>query len=600
VAGQAATRGHRSLGEALAAFRQPRIAMMLVLGFAAGLPFLLYFSVLSVWLERSGIEEALIGFFSFFGLAYSFKFLWAPLLDRYDPPGLAAIFGRRRAWIFVAQTGLALAMIGIGFTEPTGSLAATALFSFLIAFSSATQDIGIDAWRIEAARDDDEQASLAAAYQYGYKVGMVISGGVALIIAGAAGFPLAYWAMAAVMGLAALVFAVWDRAGGVRAAGSAGLMLLLVGIASALGAFATMVDGASLVRLVLRGVEIAVYGGAGLAGIVFLLSMGRALADRPEGSTFSLSGLLVGLGFSAAVFAGIAVAASGIFLLVSAGAASLGLAPSRAAIAQGAVYLAVTPLLLSALAIPAVRRLPADAPALRSPALGPFLDFFWRHGWIALLILLFVSSYRLSDIVMGIMAKPAYSHMGYGPEAIGLVSGTYGPWVIFVGVALAGLSALSLGLRTSLVIGAVVSILGNLTFAWLVNQSSDSLVPLFVAVTADNIAGGYAGTIFVAFMSTLVNRSFAGTQYAIFSSTFSLGPKLIAGTSGVMVEAFGYTQFFVIAGLLGLPAVFLSLFSPAMRPDRTDDSTGEAGPGAGAPGHPAAGPVQPSRTSSTL
>lgn len=206
------------------------MAMMLVLGFTAGLPFLLYFSTLSVWLERSEIDVALISFFSFFGLSYSFKFLWAPVLDRFDIPGFSKMFGRRRAWIFVAQLSVACALIGIGIADPTKNLGATALFSFLLAFSSATQDIGIDAWRIEAAKDDDEQAPLAAAYQYGYKVGMIISGGVALVIAGVASFNLAYLSMAAIMAIAALVFAVWDRPSGIKAAASAGVALLAVGM----------------------------------------------------------------------------------------------------------------------------------------------------------------------------------------------------------------------------------------------------------------------------------------------------------------------------------------------------------------------------------
>ena len=135
----------RAFHESLKLFAQPKSAMMLVLGFTAGLPFLLYFSTLSVWLKESRVEEALIGFFSWFGLAYSFKFLWAPVVDRLDPPGLTRLFGRRRAWIFVAQIGLAAAMVGIGFSNPAENLAVTALFSFLIAFSSATQDIGVDA-----------------------------------------------------------------------------------------------------------------------------------------------------------------------------------------------------------------------------------------------------------------------------------------------------------------------------------------------------------------------------------------------------------------------------------------------------------------------
>jgi PAT family beta-lactamase induction signal transducer AmpG len=485
--------------EALNAYRQPKMAMMLVLGFAAGLPFLLYFATLSVRLEKSGVDVALIAFFSWFGLSYSFKFLWAPLVDRFDPPGLAKVFGRRRAWIFVAQIGVALGLIGLGIADPTRSLAVTALFSFLVAFSSATQDIGIDAWRIEAAANDDEQAPLAAAYQYGYKTGMLVSGGVALIIAGLANWTIAYFSMAGFLALSAVIFAVWD------------------GKASAL---------------------------------------------------VSTRALTSGFVFAVALFAGVILVAVAIGLGVPLLLEAMGLEFSRREIGKMAVYLAAAPITLCALSVPFIRRLPPEAPVLKNPGLGPFLDFFWRHGWPAILILLFVSTYRLSDIVMGIMAKPAYSNMGYDEIAIGLVSGTYGPWMVFLGVALGGLSALKIGLTRSLVVGAIVSVLGNLTFAWLVEQSSDTTVPLFIAVTADNIAGGFAGTVFVAYLSTLVNKSFAGTQYAIFSSIYSLGPKLLAGSSGLVVASQGYTWFFIYAAALGLPAIFLSGIVERMKPDR--------------------------------
>lgn len=257
---------------------------------------------------------------------------------------------------------------------------------------------------------------------------------------------------------------------------------------------------------------------------------------------------------------------------------ALGIAPKRSQIALWATFVAAAPFVICAILIPWIRSWKADDARLGHPVFGAFVDFFWRHGWIALLILCFVSFYRLSDIVMGIMAKPAYSKMGYAPEAIGLASGIYGVWIAFIGVALAGISALKLGLRKSLIIGAIVSVLGNLSFAWLVNQPSDTLMPILLAITADNIAGGYAGTIFVAYMSTLVNKSFAGTQYAIFSSIYSLGPKLLAGTSGVLVAQFsggtaegtigGYSRFFLFAALLGLPAIALSCLTGWMKPDR--------------------------------
>lgn len=554
------------------------MAMMLVLGFTAGLPFLLYFSTLSVWLERSEIDVALISFFSFFGLSYSFKFLWAPILDRFDIPGFSKMFGRRRAWIFVAQLSVACAMIGIGIADPTRNLGATALFSFLLAFSSATQDIGIDAWRIEAAKDDDEQAPLAAAYQYGYKVGMIISGGVALVIAGVASFNLAYVSMAAIMATAALVFAVWDRPSGLKAAAGAGVALLAVGLFVGFGELTALFADGSFSQSVFELLSLAFKAITALSGLYFVYALFRAMSETATDQSFSFSAVVQGLVFSAIAIASVTAAAAGIGILIPLALELIGVTPSKGDVAKTAIYLAAAPILLCALFISPVRKLAADSRHLKHPAYGAFADFFWRHGYIALLIICFVSFYRLSDIVMGIMAKPAYSHMGYGPEQIGLASGIYGVWVVFIGVAAAGVSAISLGLKRSLIIGAIVSVLGNVVFAWMVLQSSDSLTPILIAITADNIAGGYAGTIFVAYMSTFVNKSFAGTQYAIFSSIYSLGPKLLAASSGYLVSQFsgggdattqGYSTFFLYAALLGIPAILLSCFTNSMKPDRT-------------------------------
>ena len=563
--------------ETLARFSEPKMAMMLVLGFTAGLPFLLYFSTLSVWLERSEIDVALISFFSFFGLSYSFKFLWAPVLDRFDIPGFSNMFGRRRAWIFVAQLSVACAMIGIGIADPTRNLGATALFSFLLAFSSATQDIGIDAWRIEAAKDDDEQAPLAAAYQYGYKVGMIISGGVALVIAGVASFNLAYLSMAAIMAIAALVFAVWDRPSGIKAAASAGVALLAVGMWVGFDELTALFAEGSFSQGVFQLISYAFMTITAAASLFFVYAISKALTETASDQSFSLSAVVQGLIFAFSAIAAVTLIAAGIGLLIPFVLDLLGLTPSRGDVARTAIYLAAAPILVCAVFISPVRKLAANSRHLKHPAYGAFADFFWRHGYIALLILCFVSFYRLSDIVMGIMAKPAYSHMGYGPEQIGLASGIYGVWIVFIGVAAAGVSAIKLGLKRSLIIGAVVAVLGNLAFAWMVLQSSASLFPIIVAITADNIAGGFAGTIFVAYMSSFVNKSFAGTQYAIFSSIYSLGPKLLAASSGYLVNQFsggdqattqGYSVFFLYAAVLGVPALILSFFTNSMKPDR--------------------------------
>ncbi len=559
---------NRSFTELLEALRKPKLVMMLILGFTAGMPLLLYFSTLSVWLTESKIEKAIIGFFSWFGLAYSLKFLWAPVIDNFDPPGFTKIFGRRRAWIIVAQIGLVLALLGMGFSNPAGNLAVTALFSFLIAFTSASQDVGIDAWRIEAASNDDEQATLAGAYQYGYRIGLVVAGGAALVVAGVTSFQIAYWTMAGVMLLGAIVFAIWDRKYGVQAAIAGGVLLLTFVLPGKIDLFSGIPESINVFSLTY---VFSVFSTVSvwICGLIFAYFVYQALSDETFKEKHSSARILLGVGFAATVFVAIALVASAFGISIRTIVGSLGIEFDRKSIDWVVLGLAATPLVLCAIAVPIIRGLPKSAAVMTHPTWSPFVDFFWKHGWVAVLILGFVSSYRLSDIVMGVMAKPAYTDIGYTAANIGLVSGTYGPWIVIIGVALAGISALKIGLRASLIIGAVVSVLGNLTFAWLVNQSSDSLFPLFVAVTADNLAGGYAGTIFVAFLSSLVTKSFAGTQYAIFSSAYTLGPKLLAGTSGIFVESYGYQNFFLYAAVLGIPAILLSFMTFLMRPDRT-------------------------------
>ena len=554
--------------DTLKRFGEPKMAMMLILGFTAGLPFLLYYSTLSFWLKSEGVDIVLIGFFSFFGLSWSFKFLWAPVLDKYDVPGLSTLFGRRRSWVFVAQLGVACGMFGIGLADPTKNLQLTALFSLLLAFSSATQDIGIDGWRIEAAKDDEEQTVLVAAYQYGYRVGLITAGGLALVIADFANFNIAYISMGAIMVLGAIVFAIWDRPSGLKTAAAAGVTIFIAGI---YGAFAQLKDYVSDGSL---GEQVAEIGGitgllaTALVALVFIYFLIRDLRETSPGQNFSALELGKGLMSAGAIIGLTLLAAIAIGLSVPAIFEILDIKVSRNDIGKTAIYVAAIPILVAACFVAPVRKLPASSPHLRHPGYGAFADFFWRHGYIALLILCFVSFYRLSDIVMGLQAKTAYADMGYGPAAVGLVSGFYGIWITFIGVAAAGVSALTLGLKRSLIIGAIVSVAGNLTFAWLVNQSPDSLTPLFIAITADNIAGGYAGTVFIAYMSSIVNKSFAGTQYAIFSSAWSLGPKLVGGASGYLVQTFGYTDFFLMSAALGIPAIILSFFVNSMKADR--------------------------------
>jgi PAT family beta-lactamase induction signal transducer AmpG len=193
----AAQRGWLS---ALRVYAQPRVAAMLMLGFSAGLPFLLVFSTLSAWLRQAGIERGTIGLLSYVGLAYALKFIWAPVVDRLQLPLLTRMFGRRRSWMLLAQTGLALGLFGMAHGDPAHALAPIVWCSLLVAFSSATQDIVIDAWRIESA-PQSEQGAMAAAYQLGYRIAITAATAGALWLAGEYSWRVSYMTMAALVGI---------------------------------------------------------------------------------------------------------------------------------------------------------------------------------------------------------------------------------------------------------------------------------------------------------------------------------------------------------------------------------------------------------------
>ncbi len=182
--------------DAIAAYRHPRVLAMLFLGFSAGLPFMLVFTTLSAWLRELGIDRTTIGMLSWVGLAYTLKFFWAPVVDRLRLPVLGRLLGRRRSWMLIAQIGIAIGLVNIAHTTPVGHLGALAGFALLVAFSSATQDIAIDAWRIEAA-PQPMQGVMAAAYQLGYRIAIMVASAGALWIAADHGFSAAYIAMAA-------------------------------------------------------------------------------------------------------------------------------------------------------------------------------------------------------------------------------------------------------------------------------------------------------------------------------------------------------------------------------------------------------------------
>ena len=419
---------------------------MLTLGFSAGLPLLLVLGTLSFWLREAGLDRTTIGYLSWVGLAYAFKWLWSPLVDRMPLPLLTRWLGRRRSWLLLSQGLVMAGLVGMAFNDPQLALAPIVWCALAVAFGSATQDIALDAFRIESA-DVQHQAALAATYQTGYRLAMIWAGAGVLWVA----------ARAEVAGVSGYQPGAWK--------------------------VAYLVMAASM-----------------LVGTITVL-----LSREPAPRTF---------------------------------------APAKNALDW-----------------------------LHGALVEPFADFLGRYRWQAVLILGLISIYRISDVVMGIMANPFYVDMGYTKDEVAAVTKVFGVVMTLLGAFVGGVLAMRLGVMRVLMLGAVLSAATNVLFAWLGTRGHD-LTGLILVISADNMAGGIASAAFIAYLSSLTNVQYSATQYALFSSMMLLAPKWIAGFSGRFVDANGYTEFFLGTALLGLPVLILVALVSRMKTASSPMDTG--------------------------
>ena len=465
--------------------------VMLALGFAAGLPNLLIFDTLSAWLRQADVPLRTIGFFSLATLAYSLKFLWAPLVDRTAIPLLTALLGHRRAWMLTAQAVIILGLWLVSGANPAANLWLVAAFAVLVAVASATQDVVIDAWRIEAA-GEERQGAMAAMYQWGYRIAILTAGIAPLVLAKRIDWSFAYAAMAALMaiGVAAVLAAPRERPRPV-------MPPLLARDLPARPAAETL-EWIARLSLLLAG---AYLFGVGFTGEFVMIEWAAAAVGATSDALTALNaiwdqrpGVLIQVG----------LAGLGLFLIVSA-----------------------------ALPVPGARTRPSTY-FFRSYG-DPLSDFFGRFAGTAGLILAMICCYRLSDFILNIM-NPFYIDLGFDLETIAEVRKGIGVPMLMLGVGVGGWSIARFGLTRSLIIGALAGPISNLAFAWLATQGPDPHA-FALAIMVDNVSAGYAGTVLIAYMSSLTSVGFTATQYALFSSLYSLPGKLIAAQSGTIVEA---------------------------------------------------------------
>ncbi|WP_406946821.1 AmpG family muropeptide MFS transporter [Marinobacter salarius] len=431
------------LKETLHTYTRWQVIALLFLGFSAGLPFLLVFSTLNARLADVGVETATIGFFSWLGITYSIKVFWAPVVDRLKLPFLDRLLGKRRSWILLAQAGIATGLYLMAHVDATVAPEMMAFCGLLVAFSSATQDVAIDAYRIEVA-EERLQAALAATYIFGYRLALLVAGAGALYLA-------EFWS--------------WQV--------SYEVMALLVGVGM-------------VTVLIVREPRVNHYAAA------------QDIADKIEHEASKRTHL-----------------------------------NPRLARFIGWFYAAIA---------------------------GPFLDFFRRYKELAILILVMVAVYRISDIAMGVMANPFYlDFMGFSKTQVADVTKIFGFFMTIAGSLVGGVLVVRYGVRRILLAGAIMTAATNLLFVVLA-QYPPNIVTLALVVSADNLSGGIANVALIAWLSSMTSAAFTATQYALFSSLMTLPGKFIGGFSGIVVAGFGYAEFFLVAGIMGVPAILLAIY----------------------------------------
>jgi MFS transporter, PAT family, beta-lactamase induction signal transducer AmpG len=489
-----------------------RLAIVAVLGFASGLPLALTGQAMQAWLSMDGLDLATIGFLSLVGLPYTFKFLWAPLLDRFDLPWL----GRRRGWLVLTQLVLAGMLLALAATSPKESLRAFALLAVLLAFVSASQDVISDAYRTDLL-PPAERGMGASLNIMGYRLAMILSGGIALIWTDSAqgggwSWPEVYRFMAGLMaGTAMLSALLLPRLPDVQSARASPRNDLL-GFAAVLVA-------------VVVGVLLTDRFGTTLAqALVGPLLQETALTAALQRRWVELAALLLGLGFTLPLVAW------------------------------------------------AARR------ARFETLLNGLRSYFNHRGAAA--FLLFIVLYKLGDAFAGSLMTPfLLKSMAYTLAEVGVVNKVLGLWLTIGGALVGGLLMLKIGLWRALMLYGLLQLVSNLGFWWLAMSGKGALpgvtlqpfdwgfvklaapTPvdggLLMVVAFENLSGGMGTAAFLAFLMSLCNQRFTATQFALLSAFASVGRVWVGPLAGVLAESIGWPSFFIISTVLAAPALVM-------------------------------------------
>jgi MFS transporter, PAT family, beta-lactamase induction signal transducer AmpG len=530
----------------LRALRRRKTLAMLVLGFAAGLPYVLITGTLNAWFTNDHIDVKTIGVFSWIIIIYGFKFLWSPAIDRAPAPPLFGM-GQRRAGIFILQTVIVAALGVISTVSPHEAIGVIAVAAVVCTFASASQDILIDAWRIEVADEDTPVDLLSSVYQVGYRLAAILGGAGALIMAARVGWNTTFVALAALMTL-----------------GIVGVFIALDGPPRRR---AIEVDAAAPAAR-LRNLAVApvmILWATSFTAIFSFMAYALEHPDKANAGAFTReTGPLIVLG---SIIAPVMIAA---WLLRLNGKARRA-EDDRAWPAQKAFD------------------------AVYASVMEPLVDILKRLGAGAVLVLALILSYRFADLVWGAFAFPFYLGDQHGAlhhtnDEVAIASKVFGALMTFFGITIGAAAIIRFGRMPCLFLGAVLAAATNLLFADLalggagidafmrtfglygifpaLQPLADSLTlqvsiderlsRLMVVIGAENLAVGFASAAIVAYLSSIVNPRFAAVQYALFASLTMLIGSLGRGALGELIEARGFAYVFFLTAALGLVAVAAS------------------------------------------
>ncbi len=525
-------KGFRLLAEAL---RSRKSAAMLAFGFSSGLPYALLIGTLNAWLGDVKISLATIGVLSWIGLAYAFKFLWSPVVDRLVLPGLGRL-GRRKSWITLCQIVMVFAFVGLALTDPATDIGTFAIFAVIAALGSATQDVAVDAWRIDVADDATPVELLSAIYQFGYRTASIVGGAFALFLAARMSWMVVYLIMAGFIGL-------------------------MLGVAL----FAPDTD---------RPME----------------QRSGALSDHEVAPSIRLTALAV-----VAISWVWAIASIGHFMVTMLTPVPAGTTPPSVAsfMTTTGPWIITATVLVPLVVAAIVNRLKARAVtgSIRSAGgitdhlygalISPLSELTARLGWGVVGVMGLILTYTLCYNIWASFAYPFYlDYLHYSKDEVAFASKVFGIFMTMLGVGLGGVLFLRLGRLPTVLIGATLPILGNLLYADLADGgagidafahllrldvvavwlgSDERMMRLMITIAAENISTGLAGAAFVAYVSSIVAKRYAAVQYSLLSSlTFLIG-SLARGVAGEAFDRLGYATVFRQTALVGLLAILFVL-----------------------------------------